>query len=336
MACLSCSSSLGSLPRSLRQTSIRRILPSSSSSSSSCPRATTSVLLSPHVTFRRLHDAPGRRPDATSSHNSVAPGDSSVGIVQRLKNKLGSVARASAGSYMVYGTTERLIKACASQAKYSISETDRREGNVKTAAEGEEVGVGGGMWHEDFHLLPTFSTWAQVTMLHMYLLVVRLRNMDPDAHALWQSQLVDFFFATAEDKMAVEHGLAQRGVRQRFLKDLFVQWRGLMLAYDEGLVRGDAVLASAVWRNLFKAREDIDVRALGAVVSWMRVCLQELDKMDEVDLHRAGESVFRKFPAKAELAKVDRLTAALKTPTTTAAADGAEKRPTTTVAGQAV
>jgi len=141
-------------------------------------------------------------------------------------------------------------------------------------------------------------------MLHMYLLVVRLRNLDPENHELWQSQLVDHFFHAAEAKMDVLHDMSSRTMRQRYLKDLFVQWRGVLLAYDEGLVKGDAVLAAAVWRNLFKAADDVDARALAAIVSWMRHSLKRLDAIDDGDLVIRADDVFG-WPARNEMAVVD-------------------------------
>jgi len=133
----------------------------------------------------------------------------------------------------------------------------------------------------EFGLLPTFSAWAHVAMLHMYLVVARLRACEPEVYEAWQAQLVDHFFHEAEKRMGVDHEISSGMVRQRYLKDLFVQWRGLLLAYDEGVVKGDAVLASAVWRNLYKAREDVDVRLLAGVVSFMRRCMAEFDRMDD-------------------------------------------------------
>lgn len=134
----------------------------------------------------------------------------------------------------------------------------------------------------DYDLPPTFSTWTHVTFLHMYLIVVRLRACEPERYKRWTDQLVDHFFHAAEDRMVKQHALTSRALRQRYLKDLFVQWRGLLLAYDEGLAGGeDAVLAAAVWRNLFKAREDVDARALAGVVGFMRRCLREWDRMDD-------------------------------------------------------
>lgn len=141
-------------------------------------------------------------------------------------------------------------------------------------------------------------------MLHMYLIFARLRNLDRDAARSWQAQVVDHFFFDAEERMDLSHGISSRAMRGRYLKDLFVQWRGLVAAYDEGVAKGDAVLASAVWRNLFKAREDISVRDLAAIVSWMRLGLKMLDQMpDEALFTRAGSAL--RWPAKKEYAVVD-------------------------------
>lgn len=142
-------------------------------------------------------------------------------------------------------------------------------------------------------------------MLHMYLIVTRLRCLEKEGFLHWQAQLVDHFFHEAEDKMDLVHNISSRMIRQRYLKDLFHEWRGLILAYDEGVVKGDAVLAAAVWRNLFKAREDVDLRSLAAIVSWMRHSQRQLDQMEDAAIMFHGTSAF-KFPAKSELLVVDR------------------------------
>ena len=81
--------------------------------------------------------------------------------------------------------------------------------------------------------------------------------------------------------MTINHNMHARGVRNKYLKDLFIQWRGLLAAYDEGLAKGDAVLAAAIWRNVFKANEDVDVKGLGQIVSYMRRALKGLDALDD-------------------------------------------------------
>lgn len=49
-------------------------------------------------------------------------------------------------------------------------------------------------------------------------------------------------------------------------------------------MRGDAVLAAAVWRNVFKANEEVDVRGLAQIVSYMRRTLKTLDALQDHDI----------------------------------------------------
>ena len=52
-------------------------------------------------------------------------------------------------------------------------------------------------------------------------------------------------------------------------------------------MKGDAVLATAVWRNVFKANEDVDIRALGQIVSYMRRALKGLDSLPDERISQA-------------------------------------------------
>lgn len=141
-------------------------------------------------------------------------------------------------------------------------------------------------------------------MLHLYLVCARLRNQPVDDARSWQKQLTDHFFFDAEERMDLVHGITSRGLRHRYLKDLFVQWRGVIAAYDEGVTKGDAVLATAVWRNVYKASEDVDVRKLAAITSWMRACLQNLDSISDESLFFATSKLL-KIPPKNEFRLVD-------------------------------
>ncbi|KAI1374574.1 ubiquinol-cytochrome C chaperone-domain-containing protein [Hypoxylon crocopeplum] len=222
-----------------------------------------------------------------------------------IRDTIAKLFRQSTEPYRVVQATEDIYKACAREALYTISEKDRKAGTIPKTAEGEDIGEGKTMWHTDFNLPPTFSTWSQVTMLHMYLVFARLRNLERDTARSWQRQLVDHFFFDAEAKMDLSHGISSRTLRHGYLKDLFVQWRGVIAAYDEGVVKGDPVLAAAVWRNVFKARDDVDPRAIAAIVSWLRLCLKMLDQIPDEALYYQVEAVF-KWPAKNELALVDK------------------------------
>lgn len=65
------------------------------------------------------------------------------------------------------------------------------------------------------------------------------------------------------------------------MKDLFIQYRGQIAAYDEGLVKSDAVLATALWRNIFDAKPDVSFTKLALVTSYVRRILAGLDKVED-------------------------------------------------------
>lgn len=136
-------------------------------------------------------------------------------------------------------------------------------------------------WFKELGLEPTFSVWSQVCFLHMYIVTVKLRTLETQKIFLdYQRYLLEHFSNAAEDKMALLHGMSARGVRNKYLKDLFIQWRGLLYAYDQGLVAGDAVLAGAVWRNLWKADEDVDWTKVAMVVGFIRRSIAGLADAD--------------------------------------------------------
>ncbi|KAI8186931.1 hypothetical protein K4K52_003159 [Colletotrichum sp. SAR 10_76] len=189
---------------------------------------------------------------------------------------------------------EALYGACAKPALYKISEQDRHNETVRMTEDGEEVGEAQGPWLEALDLQPSFSSWSQTTMLHMYIVLARLRCLDRDAAQALQHQFIDQFFFDCERMMHLNHGMTSSALRQRYLKEIFVQWRGLIAAYDEGIVKDDRVLGAAVWRNLFKSREDADMRQVAAVVAWIRASLRDVEAGAVEDLLVDPRTVFRR------------------------------------------
>ena len=189
------------------------------------------------------------------------------------------------------------------QASYFIPEDQRTtiltgKGPPKTAG-GEDLGVPdvdaaipSNWWFNDIKMDPTFSSWSQVTFLHMYLLTVRLRALDSQAaFQNYQRYLLEHFSHAAEEKMLILHTMAARGIRNRYLKDLFIQWRGLLAAYDEGLIKGDAALAGAVWRNMFKANEEVDWVKVSAIVGYMRRAVAMLGNVEVNEIAGAIDGI---------------------------------------------
>ncbi|RDL38181.1 Uncharacterized protein BP5553_05614 [Venustampulla echinocandica] len=191
-------------------------------------------------------------------------------------------------SYTAYGATEALFKQCSTFADYTVPQAAEPDAEIPRTEDGSHLGVGGGWWHDEMGLKPTFATWSSVTMLYLYLISTRFRCFPPDVAKIWQQHLTDHFFYAAEEKMVVSHLMDSRGSRNKNLKDMYVQWRGAIAAYDEGLARGDAVLAAAVWRNVLAADEEVDVRKLAMVVAFIRRTLKQLDALGDIKFMTAG------------------------------------------------
>lgn len=137
----------------------------------------------------------------------------------------------------------------------------------------------------------------------MYLLQARFRNLREFDPAPWQQHLINHFFYDAEDKMTVTHNIAAKGTRNTYLKDLFINWRGLLAAYDEGISKGDPELAAAIWRNIFKADQEVDITKLALVTSYIRRLLKALDEISDHDLV-TNVVVFGNPQTEAELVKI--------------------------------
>lgn len=211
-----------------------------------------------------------------------------------LASRLRRTATKTTDPYLAYGVSQSLFRTCGLQANYTIPESQRQgiltgQGPPKTTS-GEDLGMpeSDSWWFQELGLQPTFSTWSQVTYLHMYMLVVRLRALEHrDSLAKYQHYLLDHFSHAAEERMILLHGMSARGIRNRYLKDLFLQWRGLLTAYDEGLVKGDAVLAGAVWRNLWKGSEEVDWEKVAVVVGFVRRAVGLLGLVADAEIQEA-------------------------------------------------
>lgn len=204
--------------------------------------------------------------------------------------------RSTTEPYIAYGSTENLYLICAAPLAYTIPARNADPPEIApTNAAGEDLGTP--EHPESFWFRPrskgglgldcTFATWSQIIYLHMYILTVRLREFPAEHAKIWHQQLLDHFFYAAEDRMERWHGISARSTRNKYLKDLWNQWRGVIFSYDEGLVKGDAVLAGAVWRNLFKGDVETDVGDIARVVAYLRRELKAMERVRDEELAEA-------------------------------------------------
>lgn len=137
-------------------------------------------------------------------------------------------------------------------------------------------------WQDECDMPPTFQSWFTITNLHIWLVTTRLRALPPPYGNIHIQGLIDHFFLDVEDRIRQvlqpvdddpprpsfystptgdkvqspkrKRGRAPDRLVSQHMRILKEQWAGLGMSFDLGLVKGDAELAAAVWRNLLGAR----------------------------------------------------------------------------------
>ncbi|CAG8461524.1 4305_t:CDS:2 [Diversispora eburnea] len=120
----------------------------------------------------------------------------------------------------------------------------------------------------------SFQTWFSITLLHVWMLMVRFRA-EKDGKVYMQ-QLVNHLFDDAEWRMREIHGITSGRIITQYLKDYLAQFHGGVISYDEGLCKNDPVLAAALWRNVLVTEGS--ARSIASLVNYVRHELQSLDR----------------------------------------------------------
>ncbi|KAL3311692.1 hypothetical protein Ciccas_009728 [Cichlidogyrus casuarinus] len=146
-----------------------------------------------------------------------------------------------------------------------------------------------GEWSETLNLPDTFHTWYNITLLHIWLLFIRLRSEGSEGHLL-REIVVKVLWDDLNSRMRAFKIMRKRHVQILHSKVLM---SGSMLAYDEGILRNsDSALAAAIWRNFFYAKDDVTAQELAIVVDYVRKNIQHLMDQTQEDLIGRGELSF--------------------------------------------
>jgi hypothetical protein len=124
-------------------------------------------------------------------------------------------------------------------------------------------------------------------MLH-----TRLRCYPPRTTRMYQQMLTDAFFEDIEMRIYFEYNIKSQRFIQKQMKEFFENFRGITIAYDEGIVKSDAVLAAAFWRNLYQSSQTaVDFEKLAKIVNYFWKNMKLLD-MSGQKAFQAGEFGF--------------------------------------------
>jgi cytochrome b pre-mRNA-processing protein 3 len=87
---------------------------------------------------------PKRSEGGTKAFEPLSQEEKSAHAVAFQNRKVGGLTE----TYTAYGVTEELYKECSRQADYSIPQARDDNAEVPKTEEGEDLGVGGGWWHD--------------------------------------------------------------------------------------------------------------------------------------------------------------------------------------------
>ncbi|KAK9462922.1 ubiquinol-cytochrome C chaperone-domain-containing protein [Lipomyces oligophaga] len=146
-------------------------------------------------------------------------------------------------------------------------------------------------YYEVLGLKPSLAQWFQVASLHAWMLQVRMRALPEKYASIYEQALIDGIFLDTEKMLVDSYKIRTGKIIENTLKELHLQLRGSTLAYDEGLLGDDAVLGAAIWRNIFAADSDIDMRNVSRMVKYVRANLFILDRTTDFDF-AIGRFVF--------------------------------------------
>lgn len=130
-----------------------------------------------------------------------------------------------------------------------------------------------------------FQTWFAITQLHLWMTQTRFRAEEGKSTQMMINSLIDHLTTDIEIKL-LNSGITNSRIYERYLKDLISFHYGCVLAYDEGFDTNDAILASAIWRNIYTMNEDVRPVQLENMVGYVRQQMSNLYKQDAENLFK--------------------------------------------------
>ena len=136
-------------------------------------------------------------------------------------------------------------------------------------------------WNE-LGLPPTFASWFNVSLLHVWMLLVRTRTIEDDAlRKAVNQRIIDNFFLDIERGVIVTANVTNPIIVGKTNKMLLKTYYGSMAALDEAFLKGDAPLADALYRNLYAFdTEHCSAQKLEKVIIYMRRQVYKLDNIE--------------------------------------------------------
>ncbi|XP_073836851.1 ubiquinol-cytochrome c reductase complex assembly factor 1 [Musca autumnalis] len=193
---------------------------------------------------------------SASTTTTTNPAEQGNGIIKRVLKKVGftpnSKARIRVASHMLYESVADKINYLA--------------------------------FFNDFNMPNTFNSWFLVTELHVWMLL--LRSMAEGSESgedgrFLRNCIVEALWSDVNTR-AKKLGANNPSRTRQQIEELSEQFQAALIAYDEGIMSEDRVLAAALWRRFFALNCD-DYEKIERLVKYVRRQVVMLDNLSRQD-----------------------------------------------------
>ena len=138
-----------------------------------------------------------------------------------------------------------------------------------------------GEFFSKLKLPDTLQSWFLIMQLHMWMCMVRFKQEEENGKLI-NHELISLFWKDVEYRMRELGSVGTMQVKKTLYR-MGTQFIGLILAYDEGMMSTDSLLASAVWRNFFKSDPECVLR-VDTVVGYIRRQAHNTEKWTSLNI----------------------------------------------------
>lgn len=137
---------------------------------------------------------------------------------------------------------------------------------------------------EELDMPDTFYSWFVVTELHLWMLSARAMAEGKDGRVI-RNTLVEALWADVLERVKK---LGSKGnpidIRSKIV-ELSEQLQASYIAYDEGHLADDIVLAGALWRRFYQQSDMVDMVHIEKLVKYVRKNMRVLEKLSDEELY---------------------------------------------------
>lgn len=148
------------------------------------------------------------------------------------------------------------------------------------------------VFYKDFNMPDTFFSWFLVTELHVWMLMVRFMAEGKYGH-IARNSLVEEMWVDVNNRVKLLGKIAP-SVKRKQINDLSGQFNAAVIAYDEGLLSDDKVLAGALWATFFNL-ENNNPEAIERLIIYIRKQISLLDRIPSQQILRCPDIQWVKF-----------------------------------------